>query len=150
MPFAANSWPPLSTLSALKGKYPNAAFFVAEDTHAKNIACIENGRCMLFYEGETTPRQKVAILAQIKQAGYTGFENGVLIDFSRFTGVIDWEYAKRQENIVPGFPPPPKIAYVAHNEQAAMTAKGILSFSKNVEWKVCRNLAEARCWLGWD
>jgi hypothetical protein len=140
---------PSSYWAELKADYPGASFFLAEEYRGRTIACIENGRCMLFYEGETTPAKKMEVLDQAKQAGFTGFENGVLINFVRFNGVIDWEYAKRQDNIVPGFPLPSKVAYVVQNELAAMFAKGILTFSKNIEWKVFLNMSDARTWLGW-
>lgn len=150
MPSPPIPWPSKkAVLAALAKERPGAQLFTVDTPHALTVACLEQDRCEIVYEGEATPQMKMAVLAQAKQAGFAAFDGGVLVDFSRFTGVIDWEYARQQENIVPGFPPPPKVAYVARDDMAAMFAKGILSFSKNIEWQVFTSRRKAVTWLGW-
>lgn len=134
---------------ALAARYPGAQTFIAGRDGALSIALVRDGRCVVFYEGETTPDQKMALFAQIKQAGITHIDT-LLVDFSGFIGVIDWEYAKTQNNPVPGFDTPPsKAAYVAHDEMAAIALKGILSFAKDIEWRVFTRHNLAAAWLGW-
>lgn len=143
-------WPSQgSILEILAEERPKAHLFVVDVAQSRTIACIEDGRCEIYYEGEASPQQKMTVLTQAKQAGITAFENGALIDFTHFIGIIDWDYARSQANPLPGFPPPPKVAYVMRDEMAAMYAKGILSFIKISEWQVFTTRKAAEAWLGW-
>ncbi len=138
------------TLASLQAANPAAQLFEVGNNAARMIASVERHRCLVIYIGECTPQQKLALFAKIKVRAAAEVITTLLIDFSLFTGVIDWEYARAQENTAPGLEPPPsKVAYVVGNEIAGLFAKAILSHSHQ-QWRVFEALDDATNWLSWN
>jgi hypothetical protein len=134
-------------VAALRAARPDARIFEVGGPSSRVVACVGGGHCEIHYFGESTPAEKIELFSEIKAAGCA--VETLMIDFSHFTGVIDWSYSKRQTNTAPGIEPPPvKVAYVASDPMAKRFAKAILLYSQQT-WQVFTNADEAKAWLGW-
>jgi hypothetical protein len=137
-------------LASLRAARPTAQLFDVGDGAARMIASVERHGCLVVYIGECTPQQKLELFAEIKARDAAEAITSLLIDFSQFTGIIDWDYARAQENAAPGLEPPPsQVAYVVGNEIAGLSAKAILSHSRQ-QWRVFTARDDATAWLGWN
>lgn len=137
-------------LASLQAASPAAQLFDVQDGAARMIASVASQRCLVVYIGECTPQQKLELFAKIKAHEAAHAITSLLIDFSLFTGIIDWNYARAQQNTAPGLEPPPsKVAYVVGDEIAGLFAKAILSHSHQ-QWRVFTARDDAADWLGWN
>jgi hypothetical protein len=133
-----------------KAKNPKKERFVNKRHDACVVLSLEEGHCCLTYKGEVTPDQIGIVFAMAKKAGHTSIGNGLLIDFTQFTGTIDWEYAQSGTPPAPGMASQPKkIAYVAFGEQVMIIKALMVWLSKKYDCKIFRHQTEAEAWLEW-
>lgn len=129
--------------------HPHARQFVSQRPGACAVLSIEADRCRMQYNDEAIPAQIAEVFAQAVAAGHTSAAGGYLIDFTDFTGTVDWEFAKNRGPATPGLEPPHKIAYVARNEQAMRTATAIIFWLQGHACRVFPCVEDAEAWLGW-
>lgn len=134
----------------VKARFPKADFFVSQRHDACVALRLEEGHCYLIYKGEATPDQIGIVFAQAKKAGHTSIGDGLLIDFTQFTGTVDWDFAKSETPPAPGMDAQPKmIAFVALGDQVMIIKALMVWLSKNYDCNIFRRRTEAESWLGW-
>lgn len=114
------------------------------------ILSLYPGLALISFEGDCTPEPVSIRIKELIAAGHLPAIKSVLLDFSRFTGTIDWEFAKRKKGWAWSETTPEKCAYVARDNAGAMIAKGLAAFAGETECGIFLNYAEAFHWLGWD
>lgn len=108
------------------------------------------GRALILFEGDCTPGPVFKRVKELISADNLPAIKNVLLDFTQFTGTIDWEFAKDKDRRVWGASHPEKYAYVMRDKAAVMIAKGLAAFVDETECRIFLNHAEAYRWLGWD
>lgn len=135
-------------IAAIAARYPEATHFVSRRPHACTILCIEVDFCRLIYLDEATPDQIDDVYSQAIAAGHTSAGGGLLVDFTHFTGSLDWNFAKRRKTVAPGMhPQPPKVAYVMPGDLGVKTARAITMWLSHYDCRIFSNIVEAEAWL---
>jgi len=107
-------------------------------------------RALVLFEGDCTPEPVYTRIRDLAAAGSLPTIKNVLLDFTQFTGMIDWEFAKSRDKRAWGNLCPEKCAYVMRDKAAVMIAKGLVAFVVETECGIFLSHAEAFRWLGWD
>lgn len=132
-------------------RYPGTSLFVSQRPHACTILCLGDGMCRLLYCGETTPDQIADVFYQAIAAGHSQIGKAMLVDFTYFTGTLDWNYARNRKEIAPGMPrQPQKVAYVMPGETGIKTARALTLWLPQIECDIFSDAAEAERWLVQD
>lgn len=136
-------------LASISAKYPHAAFFLSKRPHALAVLCAQTDLYRLMFYEEATPDQIERVFQQAKAAGYVVCADTMLLDFTHFTGSIDWDYIKTQSSLTPGLAGyPRKAAYVVGNIHAKQTLAAMLHWRRHIACRAFLDVAEAELWLG--
>jgi len=133
---------------ATDGTEATTALFRQRDGHA--VLCTTGQRTLVRYIGEATPYELVAAFAELIAKGKITGGSDLLLDFSQYTGMIDWNFAKsmakeRKHQMLP----PGRIAYVVHDLASARTVKGLITYVGGSECQIFLDILDAFDWLDW-
>lgn len=143
--------PAEAAVKAFRSRYPEAKIFIVGPELACTVLMLAEARCHIVYIGEALPEQKIEALAQARAEGVESIGAAVLFDFTRYTGMLDWQYIIRQANVTPGMEPPPqKAAYLWSDRLGEMLVKGISHFVQGTECRSFTATGSALAWLGWE
>lgn len=119
------------------------------EQEGRTLLCASGARCTICYIGDCTPYQMAATAAAHRASGMIAPKADLLFDFTRYTGMIDWEYVKALPQMPLFIPPPAKAAYVVKDEHAGLTIKGLTAFVTRTECRIFTAFGDAMAWLEW-
>lgn len=133
----------------IAARYPDAKIFVSNRANACAVLCLHQNGCRLLYRGDAVPGQIDEVFGLAVSAGHHYAGDAMLVDFTEFTGIIDWGFAKNRTVLTPGMQPQPTmVAYVAHDHHALLTARAIIFWLGHYTCRTFMNAQEAEQWLG--
>lgn len=134
---------------AAAARYPDAEIFVSNRANACTVLCLHQNSCRLLYRGDAVPRQIDEVFGLAVSAGYHYAGDVMLVDFTEFTGIIDWDFAKTRTVLTPGMQPQPiMVAYVAHDYHALLSARAIIFWLRHYTCRTFMSVQDAERWLG--
>ncbi|GEM_PF-1062469 len=138
-------------VAQLTAKYPAAHVYAVGPPDARTFLLMQENRCHVVFVGEATPYQVQEALQLAKADGMSSVGTGLLLDFSRYTGSLDWDYVKRDHSMIPGMKPQPsKAAYLWSDMQGELLTKSMAIFFAPIECRAFVDYHEAIAWLGWE
>ncbi|GAA0549950.1 hypothetical protein FHS83_001185 [Rhizomicrobium palustre] len=140
------------TKETFAARYPGAKIVVRERAGGVAFLALSPGRVVLRMEGSIHFEHLIGVLrdGQPKET-LASDQFNALIDFSAFTGEIDWNAIRDIREIMPkGDSRTNKNAYVVRNDYYALTADVTRAIFAQTECRAFKCEEDALAWLGWS